>query len=129
MDANLVLRDGTSDLTEDETLTSIEIGPVMNKPMFLHVLVPGGSEASDTLDVELEFCAASASTTQVYNMNMPQIDANATNQHYAIPFVTPLEYLQVKLSVTDADAGTDFDAGGVKVWLDLANRYDSPLTS
>lgn len=125
MDANLVLRDGTTDLTADETLTSVEIGP-MTRPLWLHVVVPEIAEASDTLDVELEFCDASASTTQVYNLNMKQMTAPG---HYAVPFYTLLAYLQVKLNVTDADAGGDFDAGAVKVWIDPANRYDGPYAS
>lgn len=129
MDANLVLRDGTSDLTADETLTSVRVGP-MTRPMTLCVFSPGGSEASDTLDVELEFCDSSASTTQVNNANMQQIDANATNQIRRLPFITPLEYLQVKLNVTDADAGGDFNAGGVKVWIEPVARYTkTSLTS
>jgi len=129
MDTNLVLRDGTSDLTADETLTSVLIGP-MTRPMVLCVLSPGGSEANDTLDVELEFCDEGATTTQVYNMNSPQMDANATNQIVRVPFITPLEYLQVKLNVTDNDAGGDFNAGGVKVWIEAAARYTkTSLTS
>lgn len=122
MDTNLVLRDGSTDLTADETLTSVKIGP-MTQPMTLCVLCPGESEASDTLDVEMEFCDAAASTTEVYNMNMKQIDANAANQIRRVPFITHLAYLQVKLNVTDADAGSDFNAGGVKVWIEPAGRY------
>ena len=125
MDTNLVLRDGTANLTADVTLTSVEIGPML-RPLILHVVVPQIGEASDTLDVELEFCAAGATTTEVYNMNMKQITAAG---HYSIPFFTHLEYLQVKLNGTDADAGSDMNFGGVKVWIDNANRYDGPHNS
>jgi len=118
MDTNLILRDGSTDLTADETLTSTKVGP-MTRPMWLHVVVPEVS-ASDTLDVELEFCDAAAPTTEVYNMNMKQIDALG---HYAVPFYTPLEYLQVKLNVT----GSDVNLGATKVWIDPANRYDGPV--
>lgn len=120
MDTNLVLRDGTTDLTADETLTSVKVGPMV-RPMWLNVLVPAIAEASDTIDVELEFCDEDASTTQVYNMFMKQITAAG---HYQIPFFTLEEYLQVKLDVTDADAGGDFDAGAVKVWIASSGRYD-----
>ncbi len=119
MDTNLVLRDGTSNLTADETLTSVLIGP-MTRPMWLHVLVPSVS-SGDVLDVELEFCESTASTTEVYNMNMKQITAAG---HFAIPFFTTLEYLQVKLNETD-NGGPNF--GATKVWIDLANRYDGPV--
>lgn len=123
MDTNLVLRDGTSNLTADETLTTTLVGPMM-KPLWLHVIVPSIT-ATDTLDVELEFCATGATTTEIYNMNMKQITAAG---HYAIPFYTLLEYLQVKLNITDVGGG-GFSAGAVKVWIDNANRYDGPYNT
>ena len=124
MDTNLELRDGSTDLTADETLTTVQVGP-MNKPLWLHILVPSIAETSDTIDVELEFCDSSATTTEVYNMNMKQITAAG---HFAVPFIMAptLEYLQVKLNITDADSGADFNAGAVKVWIDNANRYNGP---
>lgn len=122
MDTNLELRSGATDLTADETLTSVQVGP-MNRPLWLHILVPSIT-STDTLDVELEFCDSAASTTEVYNMNMKQIIAAG---HYAIPFIMAptLEYLQVKLNVTDVGGG-GFSAGAVKVWIDNANRYNGP---
>lgn len=120
MDTNLVLRAASvGNLTADETLTTALIGPMV-RPLWLHVLVPSVS-SGDVLDVELEFCTAAASTTEVYNMNMKQITAAG---HFAIPFFTPLEYLQVKLNETD-NGGPNF--GAVVVWIDAANRYNSPV--
>lgn len=111
MDSNFVLRAASvGNLTGDETLTSVRIGP-MQKPMWLKVLVPAVS-AGDVLDVELEFCDASASTTQVQNANMAQISTTGLHQ---IPFFTPYEYLQVKLDETD-NGGPNF--GAVVVWID-----------
>lgn len=123
MDTNTVLRDGTSNLTADETLTSALVGPMV-KPLWLHVVVPSVS-SGDTLDVELEFCAASASTTQISNMNMKQITAAG---HYAIPFFTAHEYVQVKLNVT-ADSTAALSMGATKVWIDATNRYNGPYNS
>jgi len=113
MDSYSVLRDGSAALTADATLTTFKVGP-MDHPLWLHVYVPafvGGS----TLDIELEFCKEASSTTQEYNMFMKQIAAVG---FYSIPFYTKLEYVQVKLDVTGA--GADF--GGVKIWIDPANR-------
>jgi hypothetical protein len=121
MDTNLVLRDGTSNLTADETLTSVKIGPMV-KPLWLHIVVPSIT-ATDTIDVELEFCDSGLPTTEVYNQNMKQITAAG---HYAVPFFTTEEYLQVKLNITDVGGG-GFDAGAVKVWIDNANRYLGPV--
>lgn len=110
MDTNLVLRTGASNLTADETLTSVRIGPML-RPMWLKVLVPAVS-SGDVLDVELEFCDSSASTTEVQNMNMQQISTTGLHQ---IPFFTQYEYLQVKLNETD-NGSPNF--GAVKVWID-----------
>lgn len=115
MDTNLMLRDGSANLTADETLTSVRVGP-MNRPMWLKVLVPVIS-SGDVLDVELEFCDKDASTTEVQNMNMKQIGVAGLHQ---IPFYTLYEYLQVKLNETDNGAP---NFGGVKVWLDPAPTH------
>lgn len=121
MDTNLVLRDGSSNLTGDETLTSVLVGPMVH-PLELCVLVPVVS-SGDVLDVELEFCAAGASTTEVNNANFKQITAAG---FYSMPFFTHLEYLQVKLNETD-NGGPNF--GGVKVWIAPAHRYDAPYNA
>jgi hypothetical protein len=114
MDTNLILRDGTTHLTDDETLTGVKIGP-MTKPLYLHVSVPEVSSGDD-LDVELEFCAEALPTTQVSNMNMENITVAG---EYCIPFFTLHEYLVVKLETSN---NTDL-FGHVKVWIDSAGRY------
>lgn len=130
MDTNLVLRDGSTHLTADETLTAVTIGP-MTRPIWLHVITEAASEANDKIDVELEFCTAAAPTTQVMNVNSPQMAVAVDSVHMAIPFIMPpgLTSLQVKLDITDADGGGDFDAGHVKVWLDTTNRYAGAYAS
>lgn len=115
MDTNLTLRTGGTNLTGDETLTSVLVGP-MQRPLWLKVLVPAVS-SGDVLDVELEFCDATASTTEVQNANMKQITAVGLHQ---MPFFTPYEYLQVKLNQTDNGAP---NFGAVKVWIDPAPSH------
>ena len=130
MDTNMILRTGATNLTADETLTTICIGP-MNRPMWIHVVTDAASEASDTLDVEIELCTAAATTTQVANINCPQMDVSVDSVVMNFPFFAPpgLTYAQVKLNITDNDAGGDFNAGGVKVWIDNSGRYDGPYDS
>jgi hypothetical protein len=119
MDTNMVLRDGSTHLTADESLTAIVVGP-MTRPLELMVLVPEVS-AGDTLDVELEF--NDDGSTQISNMNMKQISAAGL---YSIPFFTHHKYLLVKLNETD-NGGPDF--GHVKVWIAPAHRADSPYNA
>ncbi|HTY64323.1 MAG TPA: hypothetical protein VMG30_18885 [Acidobacteriota bacterium] len=123
MDANLLLRDGSTNLTADETLTATKIGPMV-RPMYLHVLAPY-VRSGDTLDVEAEFCDTGATTTQISNMNMKQIVAAG---HYCEPFFTLHDYIQIKLGVT---AGTTaaLSMGAVKVWIDSSARCDEPRDS
>lgn len=124
MDTNFVLRDGSSNLTQDETLATKQV--IAGREFWLHVVVPEVS-ASDTLDVEIEFCAASASTTQVYNMFMKQITAAG---HYAIPFICSgaADYVQVKLDLTESGGGS-LAFGATKVWIDVSNRGVGPIAS
>lgn len=118
MDTNLVLRDGSTDFTADESLTAVEIGPML-RPMTLNVQVPEVSAGGDTLDVELEF--NDDGSTQIDNANMKQITAVGT---YSIPFYTHHKYLLVKLNGTDG-GGAALDLGAVKVWITPAGRYDA----
>lgn len=114
MDTNLVLRDGSTDLTADESLTAVNIGP-MTRPMELNVLVPEVS-SGDTLDVEVEF--NDDGSTEIANFNFKQISAAGL---YHEPIFTHHDYILVKLNETD-NGSPDF--GAVKVWLAPASRYD-----
>ena len=107
MDTNLMLRDGSTDLTGDETLTAVNIGPMVN-PLYLHIDVPSVS-SGDTLDVELEFL--NSSSVEQVNSNIKQITALGK---YVVPFFTNQPKLQVKLNETD-NGGPNF--GAVKVWI------------
>lgn len=122
MDTNLVLRAASAgNLTGDETLTSVCIGP-MTRPLWLNVYVPAVS-AGDVLDVKLDFCATGATTTAISILSMKQITAAG---YYSIPFYTAHEYLQVRLDETD-NGGPNF--GAVKVWISNAHRSDQPYNA
>jgi hypothetical protein len=118
MDTNLVLRSGATDLTADESLTAIKVGPMV-RPMELNVLVPSLTGGADVLDVEVEFNDDGA--TQIANFNFKQITAAGL---YHEPIFTHHDYILVKLNVTDVGGG-GFSAGAVKVWLAPVGRYDS----
>lgn len=129
MDTNMILRTGATDLTADETLTTHLVGP-MNRPLWIHVVTEHACAASDKIDVEIELCAPAASTTQVANINCPQMDVSVAGVVMNFPFFAPpaLTYAYVKLNITDA-SGSGFNAGAVKVWIDNSGRYDGPYNS
>lgn len=116
MDTNLVLRDGTETFDADETLTAVEVGPMV-RPLWLHVLVP--QMGSGSLDVELEF--NEDGSTELENKNMKQMTAAG---YFSCEFFTQHKYLLVKLN----NSGT-VDMGAVKVWIDPAHRYDAPYNA
>src|SRR5574342_923294 len=109
MDTNLVLRDGSSNLTADESLTAVNIGPMVH-PMELCISVPSIT-ATDTLDVEVEF--NDDGSTEIANFNFKQISAAG---YYHEPIFTHQDYILVKLNIADVGGG-GFSAGAVKVWL------------
>ena len=115
MDTNNVLRTGASALTADESLTAVQVGPMV-QPLELCVLVPSIT-TSDTLDVEVEF--NDDGSTEIANFNFKQISAAG---FYHEPFFTHHDYLLVKLNQTDNGAP---NFGAVKVWLAPVGRYDS----
>lgn len=114
MDTNLVLRDGASLLTGDESLTAVVVGP-MTRPMTLNMSWTA-SAASDYMDVELEF--NDDGSTQIDNMNMKQQDFSVAG-FCSIPFYTHHKYLLVKLNETGSVSCY------VKVWLSPVARYDA----
>jgi hypothetical protein len=117
MDTNLVLRDGTTNLTGDETLTDMELYP-QNEPMYLHIEIPSVS-SGDVLDVTADFEDASNNTLQ--QTTIPQITAAGK---YVVPLFCDhpsLTDLSVILNAT-ADATTAMSFGAVKVWLSTSRK-------
>jgi len=117
MDTNLVLRDGTSNLTGDATLTDMDLTP-MNEVSYLHVIVPSVS-SGDTLDVTADFEDVSNNTLQ--QTTIPQITAAG---HYVVPLFCDhpsLTDLSVILDVT-ADDTTAVSLGGVIVYVSTSRK-------
>jgi hypothetical protein len=117
-DNELMLRETTDgNLTADETLTAVDIGP-MGAPLELYVNVPAIAETDDTIDVTLNFQNSHGVTQE--SKTMKQITAAGL---YHTQVFTPWDKLEVVLDVTDADTGSDFNAGTVEVWLAPCGRY------
>lgn len=113
MDANAVLRSGSSNLTADETLTDFPLEPMAN-PLYLHILVPQIA-ASDTIVATAYF--DDASNNHLQTVTIPTITAAGIYHMSLFCDHEDLSDLSVNLNITDADAGADFNAGAVKVWL------------
>jgi hypothetical protein len=117
MDSNAVLRDGSSNLTADETLTDFDLGPMID-PLYLHIIIPSVS-SGDVLDITADF--ENSSNTTLQQTTIPQITAAGK---YVIPLFCDhpsLSDLSVILNVTlDSTVAGSF--GAVKVYLSNSRR-------
>lgn len=114
MDTNLHLRIGATagNLTGDETLTDMDLGP-MTKPLYFHINIPSVS-TDDVLDVTLDF--ENSSNTTLMQITIPQISAAG---HYWAPFFCDkptLSDLSVILNAT-ATGTAAMSFGAVDVWI------------
>jgi len=114
MDENLILRDGTEDLEENETLDTVTIGPMLN-PMWLLVDVPDDSNVGDALDITGTYKDADGDNAGG-TFTMAQI---AGKGHYAVPFFSRQPQLSVALKVT----GVGVNFGEVTVAIATADLY------
>ena len=118
-DALLVLRDGTSNLTADETLTTTVPRVYHQRPLVVKVLLPQDlAEASDTLKVTVK----TTTTKKKLEVTHTDLMTQGTGT-YPKTLVLPIpainaQDISVVLDVTDNDAGADFNAGAVQVWLE-----------
>jgi hypothetical protein len=117
MDTNLILRTGASDFTGDETLTDVDLAPMID-PLYLHVIVPEVS-TDDVLDVTADFENVSGTTLQ--QTTIPQITAAG---HYVVPLFCDhpdLTDLSVILNAT-ATGTAAMDFGALKVYISNSRR-------
>lgn len=118
-DNALVLRDGTTDLTADENLTFTVPRIYHKRPLAVYVLFPQDlAEASDTVVV------TASCTTSGQKITVSHTDTVVTGgETFPFLLILPLppvngQAWNVNLNITDNDAGADFDAGAVQVWVE-----------
>ncbi len=116
IDTTLLLRDGNSDLTADEsTPTAIDFRGEDFKPMTYFVSVPEVS-TSDTLDVTIQ---GSDNNTDFYTvLTFPQINAVGV---FFLEGLVPYRYRRYTANVT----GDSTDFGAVKIGVMPAGRYNN----
>lgn len=111
MDANLLLRSGSANLTATETLTYVTVGPML-KPLYLYVLLAAVN--AGTVDVKLSF--QTAANAEKASLSMAQMSAAGL---YAVPFYTDQPRMVVSLTL----AGGANACGASKVWIEPAGMY------
>lgn len=113
----------TGDLTADEAGSYVAVPEGGN--MRLRVVVPQMAETNDTIAVTISLSDDGTNASEVITMptiTKAQVDAGQTE--FYSPIFTRRAYIKVALDITDADSGSDFNAGVVQIGLVPAGRYN-----
>lgn len=117
LDANLLLRDGTANLTATGQGAAVDLGDGGQVQEFTYaVVVPQAAGTSPTLDLVIETSEASGFGTIQDKFTLPQITAKGV---YFITFRTPHRYIRYNATV----AGTSPNFGGVVIGPEMAGEY------
>lgn len=123
-DNELLFRDGSSNLTATMAGSYMALPP-FQVPMHCRIIVPTMAETGDKIVATLTYSDDGTNAKEV--VTLPDITyANVlTNKitEYSVPlFGRP--YVKLTLTITDADAGADFNAGAVLAGIVPAARYN-----
>lgn len=122
-DNELLFRDGSEDLTETMAGTYLALPPFVH-PMSCRIIVPTLAETGDKIVATLTYSDDGTNAKEV--VTLPDITyANVVTNKITEYFV-PLfgrAYVKLTLTVTDADSGTDFNAGKVLAGIVPGGRY------
>lgn len=125
-DAQLLLRDGSTDMTATLTGSYVAIPPQINTHMKIRIIVPTFAETGDKLSVVFTYSDDGTNAKEV--VTLPDITyANVvTNKitEYITPLLSGANYIKVVATATDADTGSDFNAGKVLIAIVPAGRHD-----
>ena len=123
-DNELLIRDGSTNLTASMTGSYTKLPPFVNT-LELRIVVPTMAETGDKIVATVTYSDDGTNAKEV--VTLPDITyANVlTNKitEYGVPLFGR-QYVKVALAVTDADSGSDFDAGKVLVAIVPAGRYN-----
>lgn len=99
-DSNLIVLDGSANLTEDQTKGPYKVGPQTGEPVHLLVNVPAGGAAM-TLDISIQI--ETATDTYADYIKWPQI-TTAPGEPFSIPVKLPPKF--------DGNVKVYFNVGG-----------------
>ena len=112
----------TGNLTEDEAGTFIAIPP--GGDMELRIVVPQIAETNDTILVTITYSADGTNASGITTLpTITKAIVDAGKHEFFWPIETSRGYIKVGFDVTDADSGSDFNAGVVQAGLVPAGRY------
>lgn len=124
-DNELMFRDGSANMTATMAGTYVALPPA-TQPLVMRIIVPSLAETGDKIVATLTYSDDGTNAKEV--VTLPDITyANVTTNkitEYAVPVFSTRAYLKLTLTATDADSGSDFNAGKVAAGLVPAGRYN-----
>jgi len=127
-DAELLLRDGSTDLTATMAGSYTQLPPFVN-PMSLRLVVPTMAETGDKIVATVTYSDDGTNAKEV--VTLPDITYANVLTNKITEYFVPLfgrAYVKLTLTITDADAGADFNAGAVMAGIVPAGRYNKRST-
>lgn len=122
-DAQLLVRSAATDLTAALVGAYIAIPP-LNGDAQLAIMVPTFAETGDKIVPTLTYSDDGTNAKEI--VTLPDITyanvVTAGRTEYFYPLLQNRAYLKVDLAITDADSGSDFNAGKVSVAIVPAGR-------
>jgi hypothetical protein len=123
-DNEFLLRDGTANLTANLAGSYVAM-PRLTQPMQWRIIVPSMAEAGDKLVVKFTYSDDGTNAKEI--VTLPDITyANVlTNKitEYGTPVLPGSTKVKVDITITDADTGSDFNAGKVLIAMVPAGRH------
>jgi len=124
-DSQLTFRDGTADMTATLTGSYIQIPP-SEADLSIRIVVPTLAETGDKLAVSFTYSDNGTDAKEI--VTLPDITYAKVVTSKITEYFTPLleagRYVKVTATATDADSGTDFNAGKVLIAVVPAGRYN-----
>lgn len=124
-DNELLFRDGSSNLTATMSGSYVQLPPFVH-PMSCRIIVPDLAETGDKITATLTYSDDGSTAGEV--VTFPDIITYANvHTNKITEFFLPLfgrAYVKLTLTITDADSGSDFNAGAVLAGIVPGARYN-----
>lgn len=121
--ASMLLRDGTANMTA--TLTGSYVATPRVEDLEWRIIVPTFAETGDKLAIAFTYSDDGTNAKEVVTLpdiTYANVVTNGKTEYYT-PFLPGSAYVKVTATATDADSGSDFNAGKVLIALVPAGRY------